>query len=93
MKADALFIQDVPVNATSAKIQPLFESDFDEDVNAQSESDCDESACEIRIRCLKPSSDGQMRVSLEYTGDSQLACYLIEHAQSIIEEEAQNELE
>ncbi len=80
------------MNAYSAKIQPLFDTDFEE-AEADSELDKDEAACEIRIRCLKPSADGQMKVSLEYTGDSQLACYLIEHAQSIIEEEAQAELE
>lgn len=88
-----IFYQDVFVNAYSAKIQPLFESDCEEALESNSEMESDEAACEIRIRCLKPSADGQMKVSLEYTGDSQLACYLIEHAQSIIEEEAQAEFE
>ena len=81
------------MNALSAKIQPLFESDFDEPLELNEASETEETVCEIRIRCLKPSSEGQMRVSLEYTGDSQLACYLIDHAQMIIEEKAENELD
>lgn len=81
------------MSALSAKVKPLFETDLEEVTQTYDESENDETVCEIKIRCLKPSSEGQMRVSLEYTGDSQLACYLIEHAQSIIEEEAQNEFD
>lgn len=80
------------MNALSAKIQPLFESDFEGPLESNEDSETEETVCEIRIRCLKPSSEGQMKVSLEYTGDSQLACYLIDHAQMIIEEKADAEL-
>lgn len=43
-------------------------------------------ACYVLITCDKPESDGKMNVKLSYSGDAALASYLIEGAQSIIDE-------
>lgn len=42
-------------------------------------------ACYVLITCGEPSKDGKMEVEMTYEGDSSLAAYLIESAQSFIE--------
>lgn len=72
----------------SAKIEPLYPEQIKEEYVQQLPSGDAEAACQICIRCSAPGADGQMKVTLEYTGDVQLASYLINQAQEIIEEEA-----
>lgn len=48
--------------------------------------------CYVLITCDAPSDDGKMEVELTYEGDASLASYLLQGAQSIIdEEELENE--
>lgn len=49
--------------------------------------DDDEKACQISISCTQPGVNGQMQVSMEYTGDPELAGFLIQQAQQIIEQQ------
>lgn len=44
-------------------------------------------ACRILITCTEPTGDGKMDVEMTYEGDSTLASYLLERAQSYIEQE------
>jgi hypothetical protein len=44
-------------------------------------------ACYVLITCGQPSEDGQMQVEMTYEGDAMLASYLIQGAQSFIDEE------
>lgn len=43
-------------------------------------------ACYILITCGKPSKNGDMQVEMSYEGDVFLASYLIENAQSVLDE-------
>lgn len=49
-------------------------------------------SCYVLITCEDPSKDGLMRVKMSYQGDAVLASYLLQGAQSFIdqEEEADN---
>ncbi len=46
----------------------------------------EENACYVLITCKEPAEDGQMQVEMVYEGDACLAAYLLESAQSFIEE-------
>ncbi|MCH9610507.1 MAG: hypothetical protein S4CHLAM81_01510 [Chlamydiales bacterium] len=52
-----------------------------------SEQKSEEKACKIFISCDQPSADGKMSVEMTYEGDPSLASYLLERAQSFIENE------
>ncbi|NGX45786.1 MAG: hypothetical protein K940chlam2_00966 [Chlamydiae bacterium] len=43
-------------------------------------------ACTVLITCEEPSEDGRMQVEMTYEGDSVLAAYLLENAQSIMDD-------
>ncbi len=43
-------------------------------------------ACYVLITCNKPSDDGDMQVEFSFEGDAALASYLIQGAQSYLEE-------
>jgi hypothetical protein len=45
-------------------------------------------ACYILITCDKPAADGKMQVEMTYKGDIALASYLLEGAQSYIDQES-----
>lgn len=51
------------------------------------EKKSEEKACKIYISCDQPSIDGKMSVEMTYEGDPSLAAYLLERAQSFIENE------
>lgn len=44
-------------------------------------------ACYVLITCGRPSEDGNMQVEMTYEGDATLASYLLQGAQSIIDDE------
>lgn len=48
--------------------------------------------CYILITCDPPSSDGHMQVRMSYEGDSVLVSYLIQGAQSVIDESIADEI-
>ena len=43
-------------------------------------------ACYVLITCAEPQPDGKMQVEMIYDGDPILASYLLENAQSMIED-------
>lgn len=43
-------------------------------------------ACYVLITCDEPTDDGNMKVEMTYEGDVNLAAYLLQGAQSIIDE-------
>lgn len=43
--------------------------------------------CYVLITCGQPSEDGQMRVEMTYQGDATLVAYLLQGAQSFIDQE------
>jgi hypothetical protein len=45
-------------------------------------------ACYVLITCDEPTEDGQMQVEMTYEGDATVAAYLIQGAQSIIDEQS-----
>jgi hypothetical protein len=44
-------------------------------------------SCYVLITCGQPSEDGQMQVEMTYQGDAALAAYLLQGAQSFIDQE------
>jgi len=44
-------------------------------------------SCYVLITCGAPTEDGQMEVEMSYKGDVTLAAYLLQGAQSVIDEE------
>ncbi len=42
-------------------------------------------ACYVLITCSWPSKDGKMQVELNYSGDENLASYLVDGAQNVFE--------
>ena len=48
-------------------------------------------ACYVLVTCDNPSDSGKMQVEMSYEGDPTLAAYLLQGAQSYIEE--QDEIE
>jgi hypothetical protein len=43
-------------------------------------------ACYVLITCDEPTLDGNMQVEMTYEGDASLAAYLLQGAQSLIDE-------
>lgn len=43
--------------------------------------------CYVLITCAEPSESGDMQVEMTYEGDAALACYLLQGAQNLIEEQ------
>jgi hypothetical protein len=50
-------------------------------------------SCYVLITCGQPSEDGQMQVEMTYQGDTALAAYLLQGAQSFINQEEEQEKE
>lgn len=46
----------------------------------------EENACYVLITCGEPSEDGQMEVEFTYEGDVSLASYLLESAQTYLDD-------
>lgn len=46
-------------------------------------------ACYILVTCDKPGINGDMQVEMSYQGDPTLASYLLEGAQSLIDEDVE----
>lgn len=44
-------------------------------------------ACYVLITCDEPTEDGDMQVNMSYAGDAVFASYLLQGAQSIIDEQ------
>jgi hypothetical protein len=44
-------------------------------------------ACYVLITCEEPTPDGRMHVEMTYEGDTVLAAYLLENAQSILDDQ------
>ncbi len=53
--------------------------------------DNDNHACYVLITCEKPSKDGHMNVEMTYEGEVDLAAYLINTAQGILDEQFNSE--
>ena len=47
--------------------------------------------CYVLITCGAPSEDGNMQVEMSYEGDATLAAYLLQGAQSFIDEQEYEE--
>lgn len=45
-------------------------------------------ACYVLITCDEPADDGQMQVEMTYEGDPALAAYLLQGAQSYMDEQS-----
>lgn len=65
------------VQRTQRKIQPL--------VRKMRRSK--KNACYVLITCGEPTEDGRMHVEMTYEGDTLLAAYLLENAQSILDDQ------
>lgn len=44
-------------------------------------------ACYVLITCNEPSQDGNMQVEMTYEGDPMLAAYLVQGAQSFMDQQ------
>ena len=44
-------------------------------------------ACYVLITCGEPTGDGNMQVEMTYEGDASLAAYLLQGAQSFMDEQ------
>ena len=49
-------------------------------------------ACYVLITCEKPNAEGKMEVEMTYEGDASLASYLLQGAQSVIDEKVEEEI-
>lgn len=47
-------------------------------------------ACYVLITCDAPTDDGNMQVEMTYEGDAALASYLLQGAQSMIDEKGED---
>lgn len=47
-------------------------------------------ACYVLITCDEPTDDGNMQVQMTYEGDVALAAYLLQGAQSIMDERSED---
>lgn len=52
----------------------------------------DQEECYVLITCDKPAADGKMQVKMTYGGDAILASYLLQGAQSLMDEHVEEEL-
>lgn len=50
----------------------------------------EKNACYVLITCGEPNAEGKMDVEMTYEGEPLLAAYLLENAQSIIDERINN---
>lgn len=50
-------------------------------------------ACYVLITCDVPADDGNMQVEMSYEGDATLAAYLLQGAQTFIEDQAEEIIE
>ncbi len=48
-----------------------------------------DNTCYVLITCSKPSKDGNMDVEMTYEGETSLAAYLVEGAQSVLDQQLQ----
>jgi hypothetical protein len=48
-------------------------------------------SCYVLVTCNTPSEDGKMQVEMSYEGDPVLAAYLLQGAQSFLEEQDTSE--
>jgi hypothetical protein len=48
-------------------------------------------SCYVLVTCNSPSEDGKMQVEMSYEGDPILAAYLLQGAQSFLEEQESEE--
>jgi len=46
-------------------------------------------ACYVLITCEEPTEDGDMQVQMTYEGDANLASYLLQGAQSLIDDQVE----
>ena len=46
-------------------------------------------ACYILITCDEPTDDGEMSVEMSYEGDAMLASYLLQGAQTVVDNDVQ----
>ena len=44
-------------------------------------------ACYLLITCAEPTADGNMKVEMTYKGDRALASYLLQGAQTLVDEQ------
>lgn len=49
-----------------------------------------QTSCYVLITCGEPSENGEMHVEMSYQGDALLASYLLQGAQSLIDQEEEN---
>lgn len=49
----------------------------------------EKNACYVLITCGEPTEDGKMEVEMTFEGDASLAAYLLESAQSLIENQTE----
>ena len=47
-------------------------------------------ACYVLITCNEPNADGNMQVEMTYEGDATLAAYLLQGAQTLIDERVED---
>jgi hypothetical protein len=50
-------------------------------------------ACYVLITCDEPSEDGEMKVEMSYQGDADIAAFLLQGAQSYIDEQEKQEIQ
>ena len=53
----------------------------------------DATACYVLISCSEPAKDGSMQVDMTYEGNPALAAYLLQNAQSLVDEHIEEELQ
>ena len=49
--------------------------------------------CYVLITCAEPADNGDMEVEMTYEGDAALACYLLQGAQNLIEEQEESPIQ
>jgi hypothetical protein len=51
----------------------------------------EDNSCYVLITCGEPSPDGKMQIDMAYEGDPILAAYLLEGAQTVIDEQIEEQ--
>lgn len=67
------------------RVVKLMNSDLQKQISKLLEKK--QSACYILITCDEPTHEGKMNVEMTYKGDSDLAAYLIENAQTFFDQQ------
>jgi len=70
-------------------IEGIMKTKIDKDIREQLAK---KYACYVLITCDSPSDDGRMNVEMSYEGDPALAAYMLQGAQSYLEEQDFEEL-